>query len=250
MHLHAFFGAKTGLEISKVIVSYVLIIVFSLFMFYYVSRVYNTVDRFFAHAETKLSTHSAVIKDMLFEEQGAIKIKPTLKAMKQDFRWIRRPTNETAKTTKLISVLPKEYVPLGIGYHYDRRDADNMIRAIEQRVAVTNLTDKYRLDVGLAHREAKKLSDRLRPLCTEEFVFPFRDNVVKWLEARNYTSNRKTQILKAYDEAKSLMADDLLKQRAGRVEAFIKEEYYPEYKNPRAILARGDLAKAIFGPLS
>ena len=138
---------------------------------------------------------------------------------------------------------------MGIGYHYDRRDADNMIRAIEQRVAVTNLTDKYRLDVGLAHREAKKLSDRLRPLCTEEFVFPFRDNVVKWLEARNYTSNRKTQILKAYDEAKSLMADDLLKQRSGRVEAFIKEEYYPEYKNPRAILARGDLAKAIFGPM-
>ena len=27
-----------------------------------------------------------------------------------------------------------------------------------------------------------------------------------------------------------------------------QEEYYPEYKNPRAILARGDLAKAILGP--
>ena len=60
---------------------------------------------------------------------------------------------------------------------------------------------------------------------------------------------QKNQILKAYDDAKSLMADDLLKQRSGRVEAFIKEEYYPEYKNPRAILARGDLAKAIFGPM-
>ena len=41
---------------------------------------------------------------------------------------------------------------------------------------------------------------------------------------------------------------DILKQRGGRVEAFIKEEFYPEYKNPRAILARGDLAKAILGP--
>ena len=39
LHLHAFFGAKTGLEISKVIVSYFLVFAFILFMSYYVSRV-------------------------------------------------------------------------------------------------------------------------------------------------------------------------------------------------------------------
>ena len=52
LFLHSLFGARTGLEISKVIVSYIIVISFALFMFYYTSKVYNVVDRFFAKAES------------------------------------------------------------------------------------------------------------------------------------------------------------------------------------------------------
>ena len=63
----------------------------------------------------------------------------------------------TCKYSKLVSVLPKEYMPVGLGYHYDRKDAGNMKRAIEQRVAVTNVTNQYRFDRALAYKQAKIL---------------------------------------------------------------------------------------------
>ena len=150
-------------------------------------------------------------------------------------------------------------MPLELGFHYERRDADNMKRAIEQRVAVTNVRDPltvqnagdgrvhYHPWLAMMHRHADQLCEKLRVSCDPP-VFPTREQVVSWLASRHYPQNRTKQILNAYDQAQSLVPGDILKQRSGRVEAFIKEEYYPEYKNPRAILARGDLAKAILGP--
>lgn len=249
LFLHGLMGSKTGLQKTTVVVSYLIAIFFFVMIFATMSKLYNAVDRFFVYADTSIMRQSAVIRDMLFEEQGAMLVKPALKQMKRDFKWMQKPTNESGKFSKLISVLPKEYMPLCLGYHYDRSSAENMVRAIEQRVAVTNVTKNYRLDRPLANREATTLSNQLRPLCEEEFAYPDRERVVSWLESRHYPIARKTQILKAYDEAESLMPEDILKQRSGRVEAFIKEEFYPEYKNPRAILARGDLAKAILGPM-
>ena len=70
LFLHSLFGARTGLEISKVIVSYIIVISFALFMFYYTSKVYNVVDRFFAKAEVASSSHLAILRDMQFEAQG------------------------------------------------------------------------------------------------------------------------------------------------------------------------------------
>ena len=78
LFLHSLFGARTGLEISKVIVSYIIVISFALFMFYYTSKVYNVVDRIFANAEVSVNSHLAILRDMQFEAQSAVQVKPIL----------------------------------------------------------------------------------------------------------------------------------------------------------------------------
>lgn len=259
LFLHSFLGARGCLTIGKIIASYVILGVGVFLMFRVVSATYMMVDKMVPTVGVA-NNHTMYLKDMRYLEQAAIKLEPALKPTKQDFHWNRKPTNETPKRTKLVSILSKEYMPLGLGYHYDRRDADNFTRAIEQRVAVTNVVAPlnfanagdgqihYQPHYAAMHREADALKELLKKKCNTPYVYPDRDVIVKWLESRHYPQERSRQILNAYDQAKSLMPRDLLRQKSGRVEAFIKEEYYPEFKNPRAILARGDLAKAILGP--
>ena len=130
-------------------------------------------------------------------------------------------------------------MPFELGFHYDRRDANNMKKAIEQRVAVTNVVSPFTIQnagdgqvhyqpwFAMMHKHADELCDKLKTMCLPP-TFPDREKVVDWLNSRHYPQNRTKQILHAYDNVLSLVPEDILKQRNGRVEAFIKEEYYPE----------------------
>ena len=257
LFLHSFLGSKACLTWAKILVSYLIVAACIFLMFRFVSATYNFVDKVID--APVVTSSKTVIYDMSFEEQSALRTAPALKPMKADFQWIAEPTQETVKKTKLVSIFNRSDMPLELGFHYDRRDAGNMKKAIEQRVAVTNVVSPltaanatdgqvhYHPWFAMMHKHADELCELLRTMCLPP-VFPTREQVVSWLQSRHYPQNRTKQILNAYDQSLSLVPSDLLKQRSGRVEAFIKEEYYPEFKNPRAILARGDLAKAILGP--
>ena len=106
-------------------------------MFRFVSATYNFVDKVLE--VPVVNSSKTMIYDMSFEAQSALRTVPALKPMKADFQWIAEPTQETEKKTKLVSIFNRSDMPLELGFHYDRRDAGNMKKAIEQRVAVTNV---------------------------------------------------------------------------------------------------------------
>lgn len=66
-----------------------------------------------------------------------------------------------------------------------------------------------------------------------------------WIKSRPYTESRKMELRKCYEVVSSVDYD----KRWERVNSFIKEESYPEYKLPRGIYSRTDFSKVVFGPL-
>ena len=80
-------------------------------MFRIVSATYMVVDHMLP-AKMAEHNHTMFVKDMRYMEQMAIKTEPALKPVKPDFHWIRKPTNETSKRTKLVSILGKADMPL------------------------------------------------------------------------------------------------------------------------------------------
>lgn len=66
----------------------------------------------------------------------------------------------------------------------------------------------------------------------------------KWLEETNYTDARKQELREVWNGSLNL-----LDRRNFRAKCFVKDEYYPEYKYPRAINSREDAFKTFFGPV-
>ena len=194
LFLHSFIGSQSCITYTKVIASYAIALLFVFFMFKFVSATYNYVDKIFD--TPSVTSSKTFIYDMSFEEQSALRTVPALKPMKTDFKWIAEPRQETEKKTKLVSIFNRSDMPLELGFHYDRRNADNMKKAIEQRVAVTNVispltaanaTDgqvHYHPWFAMMHRHADELCELLRTMCLPP-VFPTRDQVVLWLESRH-----------------------------------------------------------------
>ena len=69
------------------------------------------------------------IKDQLFNQTMGYQ-KPALKPMKNGFKWIKVPFNNSQNYTSLQSILPREALPEWMGYHYDRKDGENMKQAL------------------------------------------------------------------------------------------------------------------------
>jgi hypothetical protein len=68
--------------------------------------------------------------------------------------------------------------------------------------------------------------------------------VRQWLETTHYTRKRKEELMRVYERVYGREEDE----RNFKVNGFIKDEHYAEYKYPRMINARSDAAKVIFGP--
>lgn len=65
-----------------------------------------------------------------------------------------------------------------------------------------------------------------------------------WLPQTNYSEARKAELQKCYVEAEGILKKEYLK-----VKAFVKDEFYPEWKHVRAIMARTDYYKCFAGPI-
>lgn len=94
-------------------------------------------------------------------------------------------------------------------------------------------------------RKLKRFTDlwlkhNLKPLSEDE-VPSFEE----WLSSTTYTQKRQDQLAKLWREkGGNIKLKDLLK-----LKSFLKDETYPEYKYPRCINSRVDLAKCFFGPI-
>lgn len=66
----------------------------------------------------------------------------------------------------------------------------------------------------------------------------------EWLEETNYPQGRKDELTKTWN-TRGRMLDF---KRLHRVKCFVKDETYPSYKYPRAIMSRIDEAKCFYGP--
>ena len=83
------------------------------------------------------------------------------------------------------------------------------------------------------------LSANLKPF-TKEHKFDFEG----WLADTNYSETRKAELREIWSGTTNLVSD-----RSVRAKAFVKDEYYPEYKYPRIINSRDDAFKTFFGPV-
>lgn len=69
-------------------------------------------------------------------------------------------------------------------------------------------------------------------------------SVETWLHGTNYTLARKVELLMKYHKIR-----DPFDPKYAIVKAFIKDEFYPEYKHARAINSRTDEFKCLTGPI-
>jgi hypothetical protein len=83
------------------------------------------------------------------------------------------------------------------------------------------------------------LRKNLEPLPESETL-----DLESWLLKTHYTEARKNQLRQTYDEVYGALGP-----QSGRVKMFMKDETYGEFKWPRAINARSDRFKVIFGPI-
>jgi len=67
-----------------------------------------------------------------------------------------------------------------------------------------------------------------------------------WLSSSHYTASKKSKLLSLYND--TVMRGKKISRRDCVVKCFIKNEAYPTYKNPRAILARVDDFKVRVAP--
>ena len=65
-----------------------------------------------------------------------------------------------------------------------------------------------------------------------------------WLAETNYPEARKEELRHEWSEN-----FNLLSEKSVQAKAFVKDEYYPEYKYPRIINSRQDPFKCFFGPV-
>lgn len=73
-------------------------------------------------------------------------------------------------------------------------------------------------------------------------------SVESWLEKTNYSRQKKKQLLSLYERTLAKGEGDFIKHN-NFCKCFIKDESYPAFKIPRAILARKDECKLRLGPI-
>lgn len=104
-------------------------------------------------------------------------------------------------------------------------------------------------DPGVINRKYKRKFTKFVRLWCKRNLKPLTDvdvpTVKEWLECTDYTTARKAELLREWQKHDKMPKRKILR----RVKSFIKDETYPEYKYPRLINSRVDVAKCLFGPL-
>lgn len=99
------------------------------------------------------------------------------------------------------------------------------------------------------NRQYKRLFAKFVYRWCKQHLQPLTDTdimtVPEWLESTDYSSARKTELLELWTRNQKQPNRKVLQ----KVKMFIKDETYPEYKYPRLINSRVDIAKCLFGPL-
>jgi len=73
-------------------------------------------------------------------------------------------------------------------------------------------------------------------------------SVQTWLEATNYSQNRKDELLKVYLESNTKLGEKQPPEVC-HMKSFMKDEHYVDWKYPRPINSRSDLFKCLVGPI-
>jgi hypothetical protein len=123
--------------------------------------------------------------------------------------------------------------------HPDISDQRGAQHGCRKRFSTRMPTFDRKLRRRMVRYSRRWLKKNLKPFSpTHEFDFE------KWLLETNYTDARKKELREVWNGSLNL-----LDNRNFRAKCFIKDEYYPEYKYPRAINSREDAFKTFFGPV-
>lgn len=122
----------------------------------------------------------------------------------------------------------------------DLRDPDTALGGVFKRMAAKLPTPNPLILLQLQEfieRELEKLFTPISP--TEDLSFE------TWINSRPYPDWRKKELIRTRER----IPDGVIKKSYMYVNAFVKDEPYPEFKNARGIYARSDYFKVLFGPL-
>lgn len=123
--------------------------------------------------------------------------------------------------------------------HPDISDAEGAVLGCRKRFATRMPQFNHKFVRKLYRYVDRWLKRRLRPF-TRDHKFDFEG----WLAETNYTEARKQELRDVWSGSTNLITAMSIKAAS-----FVKDEYYPEYKYPRAINSREDSFKTFFGPV-
>lgn len=149
----------------------------------------------------------------------------------------------------------------------DTSNPDNLIAGVSKRMATTPRPYRRRVRRHFRKFVARWVKENLEPLPAGHFSnwsdpgtpslknpkIPLQPGYLEsWLSQTNYPEWRKKELRLAYDNIQNdeglyKFTDNIHKH--GVVKIFVKDEFYPEFKYPRAIWARQDEFKVIAGPI-
>lgn len=130
--------------------------------------------------------------------------------------------------------------------YFDLHNPTNIVAAVEERVAVSNVTQDYHPDFDMMQDIARNIGlsikDHVLPVDQVFNVSAMRE----YIETRpNYSENQKKQILKVLDKYDTWPLEEVM--ACARYHSFIKDEGYPKNNRPRSIMACDDITKVIMG---
>lgn len=126
------------------------------------------------------------------------------------------------------------YAPLSL----DRNDVPTQVGGLLKRLGRITPEIDVALVGELKAYVARWLRNNLTPL---DSIMEFED----WLSSTSYNEHRKQQLREYHDELYGAAPEG---RRRRRIKSFIKNECYPEWKQPRWINSRSDYFKAYSGP--
>lgn len=165
------------------------------------------------------------------ERPGILRIHPSVKVgkVRRTDRNLRRPVAGSLGCHVAGAVCP----------HPDMRDPSTALDGALYRIGLDIPGYEDRKPEFLEFVE-KWCQDNLTPLDPSTCSLDFED----WLAKTHYNEKRKEELRQTNDSIR-----DPFDKRNFRVNSFIKDEFYPEYKHARTINSRADEFKCLIGPL-
>jgi hypothetical protein len=185
-----------------------------------------------------------LLPDVVYGDIPHVETKVSPKPLKEGFQVVKnklRPRDPTYRLQRFYKTVYSEGLQ-----SFDLHNPVNVVEAVRQRVARSNITDEYHPDFHLmnefADELAKELHDQVRPYDQLFNMTAMRE----YIEARpNYSASQKRSILAVLDKYATYSPQEMMLH--ARFHSFIKDEMYPKNNRPRSIMACDDIVKVIMG---